>query len=269
MQTRSAEAHDFAYLATIAAGSDGLDVKALFVVSTALPDGSKPYVSLAYDGVRPERFAGAVSGGYLAIDLSAMDVLRMSQELERLQTSKRLVVTALLKGAPAETNTIDLADSKEAFDRNGMCMKAMVDKGVERMKEAQNPSPSDSGAVDPVTDVAQREIDRISGIDPELLVLRPVTVACTTIEELRDWLAASIVKRDSADVDGCYPIQKAVKVQILDYPNVLTAHVKFVLPAGAPSLIQGMELYTLPAQVVDRNTVPKSLLLDTLPTKRN
>ncbi|HEY6434614.1 MAG TPA: hypothetical protein VIZ17_21780 [Acetobacteraceae bacterium] len=269
MQTQSAEAREFAYLATIAANStEGLTVKAAFITSTALPDGSTPTVLLTYDNGRPERFEGIVSGGYLAVDLSAMDLLRMSQELDHLQTSKRLIVIALLKGAPAETNAVDLTNSKEAFDRNGMCMKAMINKGTEQMAAAQNPAPSAPTDLDPVTEIAQKEIDRIDSIDPRLLVLRPVAVACVTFEELRDWITESIAKGgDSADVDGCYPIQKAVKVRVLDFPSVLAVHVKFILPAGASSLVQGMELYTLPAQVVDRNTVPKSLLFDALPSR--
>jgi hypothetical protein len=268
MQRPSTEQRDFAYLATIAADSDGLGVKAIFTVSTQLPDGSKPSMSLKYDSGRPEQFSGTVSGGYLSIDLSAMDVLRMAQELDKLQNSKHLVVTALLKGAPSETNTIDLTDSNEAFDRNGMCMKAMVDKGIEQMKEAQQSSPAEHGTDDAITDVAQKEIDRIKAIDPENLVLRPVTVACVTATELRDWLVASMAKSESADIDGCYPIQKAVKVRILDFPNVLTAHIKFMLPAGASSLIQGIEFFTLPAQVVDRKTVSQALLLDVHPSTR-
>ncbi len=117
-------------------------------------------------------------------------------------------------------------------------------------------------AAERITAQAQREVERLKALDQDALVLKPVAIMCLTLPELQQWVVG-IMARKLIDVEGCYPFQKAVRVAVLDYPGPLSVHVRLVVPPDAPEEIRDMEFFTLPAEVVARQQVAPSLLLDT------
>jgi hypothetical protein len=135
MQKSAADGSPFAYLSMISTGGNGIDVKALFVFKTEFPEGSSPNVSLSFDREKQKGLIGGVNGGYLHIDLTARGTDELKRLVDLLQSSGALTETASLKGHPDETVMVDLGDSDTAFDKNGICMRAVMGMGAARMQQ--------------------------------------------------------------------------------------------------------------------------------------
>ncbi len=141
MQKSAEDGSVFAYVSTLSAGRDGIDVKALFVIPTQFPDGSNPRVVLSFDENPFMTLIGGVNRGYLHIDLAAPGVETLQRAVNLFQFSDTLTKSASLGGHPDETKVIDLSESEVAFEKNGICMKNMLDMGLARMGARKNSLP--------------------------------------------------------------------------------------------------------------------------------
>ena len=61
----------------------------------------------------------------------------MGRITQLFRNSKSLVEIATLEGHPSEKMMVDLTDADAAFTKRGMCSKAVLDIGMERMRAAQ------------------------------------------------------------------------------------------------------------------------------------
>ena len=134
MQKNAADGSPFANVFMMSAGSDGFTVIDAYVTKTALPEDSVPKVAIYFDGKKTMELTGGVKKGYLHADIAQLEPLEMGLIIELFRSSKSLVEIATLKGHPSEKITVDLIDADAAFTKRGMCSKAVLDVGMERMR---------------------------------------------------------------------------------------------------------------------------------------
>ena len=153
MQKEAADGSPFADIMMMSAGSGGLTVVDAYITETALPEGSAPKVAIYFDGKKTTELTGGVKKGYLHVDVAKLDPLAMGRITQLLRNSKGLVEIATLEGYPSEKIMVDLTDADAAFTKRGMCSKAVLDVGMERMRrtltEPQASPPSVSTTAQP------------------------------------------------------------------------------------------------------------------------
>jgi hypothetical protein len=118
---RDARDDTFGYMATLGVGGDNAVATALVLVPTAMAEGAKPVLTLTFDRMPPITMQGFVNSGYATTDLADAPIEEMVRRISLLQNSKKLTVAVSASG-------------ETAFDKNGMCMKEMVNAGIMRMK---------------------------------------------------------------------------------------------------------------------------------------
>jgi hypothetical protein len=137
MQKAAEDGSAFTYVIMISAGSNELNLVDAYLTPSALPEDSSPKVAIFFDGKKATELTGGVKKGILHADLAKLSPSAMGHITELFRTSKTLAQVASLKGHPSEKITVDLADGDTAFDKRGQCSKAMLDIGMERMKNGK------------------------------------------------------------------------------------------------------------------------------------
>jgi hypothetical protein len=134
IQKEAADGSPFAYMSMISAGSDGTTLIDAYVTKTALPEGSVPTVTIYFDGKKAVELTGGVEKGYLHTDIAKLAPVTMKRIIEFFIRSSSLVEIASFRGLPSEKTTVDLTDSDAAFTKRGICAKAVMEVGMERMR---------------------------------------------------------------------------------------------------------------------------------------
>ncbi len=98
---------------------------------------------------------------------------------------------------------------------------------------------------------AREQISRVEHLDQNNLILNPVAIMCSSLEDLHHWLYG-VIAHHIVDVDGCYKFFKPAKITVLDYPNILSAHVKLDVNEDNPDAGGNKEFYTIPSQIIER-----------------
>lgn len=97
---------------------------------------------------------------------------------------------------------------------------------------------------------AREQIARVEHLNQNNLVLNPVAIMCNSLEDLHHWLYG-VIAHHVVDVDGCYKFVKPTRIIVLDYPNILSAHVKLMVPEGTSEMGKSTEFYTIPSQIIE------------------
>jgi hypothetical protein len=93
-----------------------------------------PTVTIYFDGKKAVELTGGVEKGYLHTDIAKLAPVTMKRIIEFFIRSSSLVEIASFRGLPSEKTTVDLTDSDAAFTKRGICAKAVMEVGMERMR---------------------------------------------------------------------------------------------------------------------------------------
>ncbi len=134
MLTKTEDGLSFAYVVGIGAGGGQIMVKTMFVYPAAVDEMLTLPVSVTFDGKNRTHLKAGITSGYVHAEFPS-DSAAMQRTVNMFQKSKVLTIVSGL-GTKASTLRVKLDDSTAAFDTNGMCLKEMLGKAVERMKAA-------------------------------------------------------------------------------------------------------------------------------------